>query len=209
MANDYTTSTDAFADISEGNYSSSDFTQMATFVTVASRMIDAECGRWAGFFSPSTADETRYYDGNGELELPIDEFVSITSVSVSEQGSVASSDYTLWGSSDYYTWPYNASLNGKPVNTLITDNVNGSKPGWYCYRKSVQVVGVPGYAASTPDLIAAAARLQAVRWFMRAKQGWQDEGGNDETLKVKYKGMTELDPDVKLMLWPFKLELDR
>ena len=216
MANDYTTSTDAFADISEGGYSSSDSPVMATFVTVASRMIDAELGRWPGFFYPSTADETRYYDGNGEQELPIDEFVSITSVSVSEQGGVASSDYTAWTSTDYYVAPYNYSSNGKPINRLVVDVVNGSKPCWYGYRKAVQVVGVPGYVKSStdgswtpPDLIVQATKTQALRWFLRAKQGWQDVGGNDELGKRYYKGSTELDPDVKLMLWPIKLELDR
>ncbi len=54
MANDYTSSTDAFQDISEGNYAAADFPQMGNFVTAASRLIDREIGRWDGFFYPTT-----------------------------------------------------------------------------------------------------------------------------------------------------------
>lgn len=209
MANDYTTSTDAFADITEGGYSSSDYPAMTSFVTAASRLIDMEFGRWAGFFYPSTAEETRYYNGSGCSEQDIDEFVSITSVSVSEQGGLASTDYTLWGSSDYITEPYNATGNGKPITRLVVDVLNGSKSSFYSYRKSVQVVGVPGYSAAVHPLVAQACKVQSVRWFMRAKGGYQDVQGNDDMGKRYYKGTTELDPDVKAMLWGLKLELDR
>lgn len=200
---DYTTSTDAFADISEGSYSSSDYPVMANFVTVASRMIDREVGRWDGFFYPSSDDVTRYYDGSGCEHQYIDEFVSITSVSVSEQGGLASTDYTLWGSSDYITEPYNTT----PIYKLTVDIHNGSKSAFDGYRKAVKVVGIAGYSTTPPDLIAQACKIQAVRWFMRAKGGYQDVSGNDETGKRYYKGTTELDPDVRAMLWGFKLEL--
>lgn len=205
---DYTTSTDAFADISEGSYSSSDYPAMANFVTVASRMIDREFGRWDSFFYPSTDDVTRYYDGSGERQQYIDEFVSITSVSVSEQGRLESTDYTAWSSSDYLTEPYNASLNGKPINKLSVNFFNSdSKSVWYGYPKAVKVVGIAGYSATPPDLIAQACKVQAMRWFMRAKGGYQDVSGNDDTGKRYYKGTTELDADVRAMLWSFKLEL--
>lgn len=209
MAQDYTSSTDAFADISEGSYSSSDYLVMATFVTVASRLIDMEVGRWAGFFYPSSDDVTRYYDGSGERCQMIDEFVSITSISVSEQGGLASTDYTAWTTTDYFTEPYNATVDGKPINKLTIDTLNGSQSIWYGYPKAVKVVGVAGYSATVPDLVAQAAKIQSVRWFMRAKGGYQDVQGNDDTGKRYYKGTTELDADVKLMLWAYKLELDR
>jgi len=209
MANDYTSSTDAFGDISEGSYSSSDYLQMATFVTSASRLIDLEVGRGEGFFYPTTDDVTRYYDGSGSQEQEIDEFASITSVSVAEFGGVESTDYTTWGSSDYYVAPYNYSQLGKPIDKLIADLLNGSKPGWYSYRKSVKVVGVAGYSASVPAVIAHACRIQSVRWFMRAKGGYQDVSGTDETGRLFYKGEAKLDGDVKLMLHPYKLELER
>jgi hypothetical protein len=210
MANDYSTSTDTFADISEGNYSSSDYPQMASFVTVASRLIDAEMGRGEGFFYPSTDDATYYYNGSGTQELNIDEFVSITSVSVSEQGGLSSSDYTIWTlNTDYLTAPYNAANKGKPINKLIIAQIPTTKAVWFSYQKSVKVVGVAGYSTTPPDLVKQACKVQAVRWFMRAKGGYQDVTGNDDIGKLYYKGETHLDSDVKAMLWPFKLELDR
>lgn len=209
MANDYSTSTDAFADISEASYSSSDYPAMATFVTTASRLIDLEVGREAGFFYPSTDPVTRYYDGSGLVEQDIDEFASISAVAVSEQGGVASTDYTSWAATDYFVSPYNYSQIGKPITKLIVDVLNGTKPAWYRYRKSVQVTGIAGYSVTIPDAIALACRIQAVRWFMRAKGGYQDVTGTDETGRLFYKGTAQLDGDVKLLLMPFKLELER
>lgn len=206
MTNDYTTSTDAFAEMPEGNYSTSDYANMAGYVTAASRLIDAFVGRWDGFFYPTTDDATRYYNGSGCEEQDIDEFAAITSVSVSESGLLSSSDYTLWGSSDYYVEPYNYAANGKPINKLVI-NWNGSKPGWYSYRKSVQVVGIAGYSVTIHPLIEQAAKIQAVRWFMRAKGGWQDVAGNENTGQLRYKGAVELDADIRAMLHPFVLEL--
>jgi hypothetical protein len=210
VANDYSTSTDAFSDISEGNYSSSDYPQMAAFVTVASRMIDAELGRWAGFFYPTTDAADFYYDGSGECNQPIDEFVSVSAVAVAEQGGFASTDYTAWTlNTDYITAPYNASAKGKPITCLELVTYNGTKGAWYSGQKAIKVTGIPGYSATPPELIATACRVQAVRWFMRAKQGWQDIGGNENIGEKRYKGATELDGDVKAMLYPFKLELSQ
>ena len=214
MTNNYTTSTDAFADLTDDSiYGSSTDTRYATamegFIAVASRLIDLEVGRWEGFFYPSTDDVTFIYDGSGCDEQEIDEFVSITSVSVSEQGDLSSSDYTAWTeNTDFYVYPYNHTAQGKPITKLIVSS-NGTKPGWYSYRKAVKVVGVAGYSASVPSVIANACKVQAIRWFMRAKSAYQDVSGNTEVGTTNYKGATKLDPDVKLMLFPYKLELAR
>lgn len=208
MANNYTTSTDAFADISEGSYNDADFPQMATFVATASRLIDLECGRWEGFFYPSTDTTTRYYDGSGDIEQEIDEFASITTVSVAETGGTASTDYTDWTSTDYFTYPYNQANDGKPITKLIIDE-NGSKPEWYAYRKAVKIVGIAGYSTSIPSPIAHAARIQSVRWFMRAKAGYQDTGGSVDFGQMRFSSKLELDPDVRQLLHPYKLELMR
>lgn len=208
MPNDYTTSTDAFADISEGTYTSSDYTQMAAFVTVASRLIDAEVGRWPGFFSPTTDATTDFYDGSGCDEQEVDEYVSISQVSVSEQGSLTSTDYTNWTeNTDYLTKPYNAARLLKPITKLVLVQYNGTKAEWYGFQKSVRVVGIPGYSATPPDIVAQACKIQAVRYFMRAKGGYQDVSGSEQTGQPQYKGELNLDADVKSLLWPLKLEL--
>lgn len=209
MANNYTTSTDAFQDMSEGSYVSSDYPQMDSFVASASRLIDLEMGRWEGFFYPTTDSVTMYYDGSGDSEQFIDEFVSISELAISEQGGLASSDYTAWASSDYMTYPYNASVKGKPFWKLIADRENqSSNITFYSYRKSVKVTGIAGYSASIPSVIAQACKMQAVRYFMRAKQGYQDTGANANVGSMTFSRL-ELDPDVKQLLHPLKLELER
>ena len=203
MANDYSTSTDAFADISEGNYSSSDYPQMATFVTVASRLVDREVGRWEGFFYPTTDTVIRYYNGSGSIEQDIDEFVSISEVAVSEQGSLSSSDYTVWSSSDYIEWPYNVT----PIKRLYVDGLNGSQSGFDRYRKSVRISGIAGYATTPPDLIVQAVKRQAVRWFMQAKQAYQETGATAQFGGMTFTVDASLDKDIVNMLRPFVLEL--
>lgn len=204
MANDYTSSTDAFADISEGNYSSSDYPQMASFVTAASRLIDREMGRWDGFFYPTTDSAIWYYDGNGECNQEIDEFVSISEVAVSEAGGLSSSDYTAWTlNTDYLTRPYNST----PIRSLALVEYNGTKGAFYSGQKSIRITGIPGYSSTPPDIVAQACKMQAVRWFMRAKQGYQDTGASVALGSMTFTGKLELDPDVKQLLWPLILEL--
>jgi hypothetical protein len=210
MANDYTSSTDCFNDlgVGEAGYTSTDYPAMSGFVTTASRLIDREFGRWDGFFYPTTDSVDWYYDGSGDLELEIDEFVSISALAVSEEGSLASTDYTSWTlNTDYITKPYNASGKGRPINRLAVVEFNGTKPLWYGYQKAVKVTGIPGYSSTTPSIIEYATRIQATRWFMKAKQGWQDVGGNENIGEKHY--VTELDPDVRRLLKPLMLELER
>lgn len=210
MANNYTTSTDAFADISEGNYSSSDFPQMDSFVETASRLIDLEMGKWEGFFYPTTDTVTFYYDGSGGYEQYIDEFVSISEVAVSEQGGLQSTDYTVRSSSDYFTYPYNAIAKGKPVWKLVTDVWNDSTNNliFDSYPKAVRVTGIAGYSTTPPAIVEQATKMQAIRYFMRAKQGYQDTGVNANIGGLTFSKL-ELDPDVKQLLHPLKLELER
>lgn len=208
MANNYTTAAKVFEALPDGNYTTPMYTIVTDLIATASRMFDFEVGREPGFFYPTTDEVTRYYNGSGYAEQEIDEFVSITSVSVAEEGGTSSTDYTAWAATDYIVFPYNYSSQGKPITKLIIDT-NGTKAAWYAYLKSVKIVGIAGYATSTPSPIETACRIQVARWFMRAKGGWQDVSGNDEFGRLRFKGMTELDGDIKLLLHPYKLELDR
>lgn len=206
MANDYTTAQKVFDEMPEGSFTQLEIPNIATYITTASRLIDALVGRWDGFFYPTTDEVTYYYDGSGCAEQDIDEFASITSVSVSEQGGTSSTDYTAWSSSDYFTEPYNATNKGKPVNKLVVD-MNGAQSVFYRYHKSVKVVGVAGYSVAVPSIIAQATRIQAVRWALRARGGWQDVAGNESMGYQRHKAITELDGDIRGMLHTFVLEL--
>lgn len=177
---------------------------ISRMVTAASRLIDREVGGWPGYFIASTADETRYYDGSGEEEQYIDALASLTSVSVSESGGRASTSYTDWTEdTDFYTWPYNATLIGKPIEKLIVDNDSGSKGVFYAERKGVKVVGKFGYATNCPYDIKQAAKIQTMRWFMRSKQSYQDTSASERLGQMLYT--QELDPDVKRILMPYKI----
>ena len=205
--NDYTTADLAFQDISEGNYSSSDYPQMATFITSASRLIDAELGRWPGFFTPSTDEVTRYYDGSGCEEQDIDEFVSITTVSMIPTDDRSSTNYVDLASNEWFAYPFNYSENGKPITQIIIEPTVSQFGSWYPFRKAIKIIGIAGYSATLDPRISQACKMQSVRWFMRAKQGYQDTGASVDIGQITVKGSLELDPDVRQLLYPFKLEL--
>jgi hypothetical protein len=177
---------------------------LGEMITSASRLFDREVGGWENYFSPTTDAETRYYDGSGEIEQPIDPMVSLTSVSVSESGGRSSSNYTDWTEdTDFYVWPYNYASIGAPIQKLIIDNDSGSKGKFYRVRKGVKVTGVFGYSSSVPDDIKQAAKIQVMRWFMRSKQSYQDTSASERLGQMLYT--QELDPDVARILRPYKI----
>ena len=203
---DYCSSTDVMAQLPESGLSSStDYDiQLGVLCTAASRFIDKEVGRWPNFFSPTTDGETRYFDGNGEQELNIDPLVTLTTLSVSEEGNYSSSDYTDWTeNTDFYVWPYNATASSEPITRVIVDH-NGDKMNWTRFKKAVKITGIFGYSSTVPDLIKMAATAQVIRWYMKAKQAWQDGSANPEMGMMVYA--KRLDPDIKEMLWPFVLD---
>jgi len=147
---DYCTFAEVVAQMPESGLSlagSTDYVAgIAAQITAVSRLIDREVGKWDGFFS-TTDTETRFFDGCGESELWIDEFQSISELAVSENGSLSSSDYTVWSTSDYVEWPYNST----PIMRLDIDTLNGSKSWFHPYRKGIKVTGVSGYSATPPQ----------------------------------------------------------
>ena len=204
---DYTSINDVKADLPDSPlFSSSDTNYDAVIggmITAASRLIDREVGRWPNYFYPSTDDETRYFDGSGQVILDIDEAISLTSVSVSEGGGTGSTDYSAWTeNTDFYVWPYNYTALSTPIRELHID-WNGSKSTWTRYPKAVKVVGRFGYSATPPTDIAQACKIQAFRWFMRAKQGYQDAGANPALGQMTY--VQQLDPDIREILRPYQI----
>jgi len=192
---------------SEFGFSSTDYdTALSSLITTASRLVDREIGKWENYFYPSTDTEDRYFDGNGQRELYIDDAVSVSAVAVSESGGLSSSDYTAWSSSDYITHPYNQT----PVYKIIVDRLNGSKLYFDPYHKAVKVTGIFGYSATPPALVIQAVKIQVARWFMRQKQIWQDTNNQElgaVVVNVNGKNFigTKLDPDVAAMLHPYKI----
>ena len=207
MVNPYLTVTEIKSDMPDSpvfDTTDTSYDQVLSgMISSASRLIDKEVGGWPGYFYPSTADETRYYDGNGEKELYIDPIVSLTSVSVSEDGYHESTSYTDWTKdTDFYVWPYNYVKTAQPIKSLIIEE-NGDKSTWTRYNKAVKITGVFGHSATPPADIVQACKIQTVRWFMRAKQGYQDAGASAAMGEMIF--IKELDPDVKTLLMPYQI----
>jgi hypothetical protein len=177
---------------------------LSEMITSASRLIDREVGGWPNYFIATTTDETRYFDGSGDIEQPIDPMTELTSVSVSETGGRAATDYTDWTEdTDFYVWPYNYASIGAPIQKLIVDNDSGDKGKFYAERKGVKVIGKFGYSTTVPADVKQAAKIQAMRWFMRSKQSYQDTSASERLGQMLYT--QSLDPDVKRILQPYKV----
>ena len=178
-------------------------TVLGNMVTAASRLIDRYVGGWDNYFYPTTDSQTRYFDGSGEEIQYIDPMVSLTSVAVSDSGR-AVSDYTTWtNDSDFFVSPYNHASLGMPIMSLVIDNDSGSKGTWGKTRKGVKVTGVFGWSLTPPADVEQACKIQAVRFFMRSKQGYQDAAANPSMGEMYY--MKELDPDVKMLLQRYRV----
>ena len=204
---DYCTTAEVKAELAETLGSSTDTTYdtlIGTLITSASRLIDGYVGRWDNYFYPSSDGETRYYDGNNRGTLPVDELVSLTFLGVSELGGVESTDYVEWSSSDYFTEPYNYTALNLPITKIIADVENGTKAYSPARRKVVKITGIFGRSATIPADVKQACKVQALRYFMRAKNAYQDAGANPSMGQMFY--VKELDPDVKLLLHKYVLE---
>lgn len=209
MANNYCETSDILAIMPDsGLATTTDTTDYDTafgvLIIAASRLIDREVGRWAGYFYPTTDEVTRYFDGSGEEEQDIDEMISLTSVAVAETGGTAAADYTAWTeNTDFYTWPYNYSSLGVPIQKLVVD-WNGDQLNWAPFRKSVKVTGVFGYSSTPPPDIKHACGIQVVRWYQRAQNAQQDAGANPSMGQMLY--VQQLDPDIREILKHYQLD---
>ena len=178
-------------------------TAFSAMITSASRLIDREVGRWANYFYPSTDGETRYFDGSGSHVQEIDECLSITTLAVSESGEICSTGYTTWVDTEYYVVPYNYAALGQPFYKLRLDRLKGTKSVFYGYTKGIAITGIFGYSLTPPEDIKQACKIQVMRWYMRAKQAWQDAGASVELGQMIY--VQQLDPDVKNILAPYQI----
>lgn len=168
---------------------------LSSLATRASRLIDRATGRAEGAFAADT-DAVRYFDGSGHRTQWVDEIAAApTAVAVDEAGNLT---YTTWTATDYILWPYNAADEGRPYRRLDIDQMNGNKALWYAFPKGVKITAKWGYSTTPPDDIKQAVIIQAVRWFKRAQQAYQDVGAIIELGQLRY--VKQLDPDVAFIV---------
>jgi|GEM_PF-606731 len=197
----YCTAAEIKAAMPDGNWGTSYDTLLATLAEQASRMIDQYLRRKPGAFAISR-DTVRYFDGNGKQRLSTGELAAApTSVQVAETGDL--NTLTTWAATDYILYPLNAADDGKPYTHAVIDTLYGSKAVWCAYPKAVRITGKFGYATSTPGTINRAAIIQAVRWFKRGQNAYADTGAIVELGQLTHT--KKLDPEVELILAPFKL----
>lgn len=195
--NDYTTIDDiklAMPDTDWGGKYNQLFTELAT---AASRRVDDALGVAPGSYKV-TVDEVRYFDGNGQARIWLAELATApTSIEMDLIGD--QSTYTLVPSTDYRMGPENAPGLGQPyywaeIQTLASPTYYF----WYAYPRSIKVTGKFGWSTEVPPHVKQVTTIQAIRWFKRAQQAFDDVGAVTQLGQLRYvKG---LDPDLEMLL---------
>lgn len=199
MANNYCSITEVIELMPDTGLSAGDYDALLTVsIERASRMIDKEVGRWEGYFHPSTAYTIRYYDGNGDAELRIDEAISISEVAFDIDYAFT---YTALGSTDWYAHPYNRT----PIKSICLDLNNGEYGTFDEEPKFVRVTGVFGYSATPPADVKLACAMQAVRYFRRGLQAFRDTGAGEAQGSQTFPDF--IDPEVRRILAHYVTEL--
>lgn len=174
-----------------------------TLASVASRELDRYLNTEDGFWNVS-ASGYRYYNGNNSNKLYTDPFTSLVSVQYSDSGIVdnvsgTGGSYNTLADTDYFTFPYNRP-DGLKYGVEL-DVLNGNYAGFYNYPRCVKVGAYFGYI-TTPTEIKQATAVQAVRWYKRGEQSFQDAGAIKDLGQIRY--LKGLDPEVSILVQHMK-----
>lgn len=182
------------------NYGTAEDAQMEAAIESASRIIDAHTNR--RFYSDTTVSARVYY-ANTSIRCTVDDFSTTTGLIIkTDTGDNGTFDQT-WAATEYILAPINAEIggvSGQPYNTIIATipkmfPITGRRP-------RIQVTAKWGWAA-VPDTVRQACLIQAARLFRRAQtpEGFA-AGESFGAIRVS----TKLDPDVQMLLAPFRLQ---
>jgi len=125
--------------------------QLADWISAVEIYID----NFTGKSFEETADEIRYFDGNGKSEIQIDDFISITSVEILQLNST-DVDYTLTEgqASDYITYPYN------DIPKYRLQMTTSSQIGTFLKgEKRIKITATWGHSSTVPKDIELAATM--------------------------------------------------
>lgn len=124
--------------------------QITSWISAVESYINKYTGR--NFTSGSA---TRYFNGNGQRELEIDEFVSITTVQILnlEDDDVMYS-LTEGKAEDFITWPYNIT-----AKTRLILTPDASVGTWLSGPRRIKITAVWGFDSSVPADIELAATI--------------------------------------------------
>ena len=169
--------------------------RLESTITTASRQIDQHTGR--RFYA---ASETRYYSALSPyfIHLP-DDLLSVTTLKTDEDGD-RTFEVTWSSGRDYYLWPDNATLDGRPYEVIRVDIPNGLYAFPTTVQRGVQVVGSFGYCAtgSHPPAIEEACLRLSERLFMLSNAPLGVTGSPELGLM-----RVASDRDLMDLLWPY------
>lgn len=129
-------------------------------IEAISRAIDNACSRR---FWKDTNDGTYYFTAKEDNHLLIGDFVSITSLSVDDDGSRSYSVWTV--DTDFDLYPYNAVADGLPF-MMVDPTPNTGKFFPVGIGKGVKIVGKRGWPA-VPKPIKEACIIWSMRTYKR------------------------------------------
>ena len=169
---------------------------IGSLITRACRFVDRFTRREPDAYDAAATGTVRYFDGEGGLFQAIDECISVSAVSIRQTSGTAT--WTDLESTDYRTWPYNATDYGTPILRLDIDRRQGSYGNWPTGRNAVKVTAKWGYSDDPPPIIEQAVIAQTLRWFKRGQQMYADASLMREAGTLSYA--KKLDPDVQTLL---------
>lgn len=176
-------------------------TNLGYALDAATAAIDAYTGRQ---FDIDAAVVTRLYDCEYMDYAEVDDIATSTGLIVKTLNADGSVNETLTLNTDYYLAPYNADK-VEPVMPFTKIIMAIEKSGKVLpteHRQGLSVTAKFGFSA-VPDAIEQATLIQASRFFQR-KNSPMGFSGNPETGQPAVVFLTELDPDVKNLVNPFK-----
>lgn len=166
---------------------------IAQVLEATSRLIDRYCGR--RFYLPDD-DETRYYSPERSDLVFTDDIVEITTLKTDAAGDRTFE--TTWATTDYDLIPRNAALDGNPYRHIGRSRIGTQS--FPLVHNGVEIVGRFGYP-SVPLDIKMACQIQATRLFKRKDAPFGVIGSAEMGQLLV---LSKLDPDVQLLLRPFK-----
>ena len=176
-------------------------TNLGYALDAATAAIDAYAGRQ---FDIDSAVVTRLYDCEFMDYADVDDIATTTGLIVKTLNADGSVAETLTLNTDYYLAPYNSDK-VEPVMPFTKIVMAIDKSGKVLpteHRQGLSVTAKFGFS-TVPDAIKQATLIQASRLFQR-KNSPMGFSGNPETGQPAVVFLSELDPDVKNLIKPFK-----
>ncbi len=161
-------------------------TFIESFISAAGNYIDRACSNPVGsrWFSDDNVSQTRYFNGNGQKRLYLDDVRSIKQLQIN---LTVGQGVTLVENTDFYMYPMNAQNDGMPyewielIQPTYNRNVNsriaalaGNNPFvFWKGQRNVIVTGTWGFATTAPDDIKVAT-MKLVSSFIKENIGDTD-----------------------------------